>query len=264
LLLWLFLFVCVSPSSFSLQQPTLVAFNDPNVALLIVNSHVPHGLGDGQYEVRVKQCAEAVGVLRLRWPSITKLRDASIEQLNAVEAMMDETAFYRARHVITENERTQQAAQLLSAGNYNMLGKLMTFSHVSMKNDYEISVDNIDALVDAALELPGVYGSRLTGGGFGGQKGSTNKQQQERVRKKEHAVRCASSFFFWWGQLSSRRSCCFCSRLFFLAGCTVTLVQASEVEKVAEAIVVEYKEQYGIEASTLITRPGPGVQIVKL
>jgi galactokinase len=177
------------------------------VALLIVNSHVPHGLGDGQYEVRVKQCAEAVGVLRLRWPSITKLRDASIEQLNAVEAMMDETAFYRARHVITENERTQQAAQLLSAGNYNMLGKLMTFSHVSMKNDYEISVDNIDALVDAALELPGVYGSRLTGGGFGGQKHKTTTTTAHKRHKQPLAEACCtrsvSGFCFWWDQLSS-------------------------------------------------------------
>jgi galactokinase len=95
--------------------------------------------------------------------------DATLDQLNAVESMMDETAFYRARHVITENDRTVQAAVALSQNAYKRLGQLMTHSHVSMKNDYEISCDEVDCLVDIALELPRVYGSRMTGGGFGGQ-----------------------------------------------------------------------------------------------
>jgi galactokinase len=102
----------------------------------------------------------------------------------------------------------------LATGDYGRLGQLMTHSHVSMKNDYEISCDELDCLVDIALELPGVFGSRMTGGGFG--------------------------------------------------GCTVTLVKASEVTKVQEAIEAEYKERTGIEATCLITRPGPGALIVRL
>ena len=90
----------------------------------------------------------------------------------------------------------------------------MTHSHVSLKNDYEVSCDEVDTLVDIALELPGVYGSRITGGGFG--------------------------------------------------GCTITLVDAKEVDKVEEAILAEYKERTGIEATTIVTRPGPGAMIVKL
>lgn len=182
--------------------------------LLALDSNVPHGLGDGQYEIRVKQCAAAIAVLQLKFPTVKQLRDVSLEQLMSVEQMMDEESFFRARHVITENDRTVRCASLLAAGDYARLGQLMTHSHVSMKNDYEISCDEVDTLVDIALELPGVYGSRMTGGGFG--------------------------------------------------GCTVTLVAASEVEKVAEAIREEYKEQTGIEATTIITRPGPGATIIKL
>lgn len=107
-----------------------------------------------------------------------------------------------------------RAAVFLSQGQYPRLGQLMTHSHVSMKNDYEISCDEIDCLVDIALELPGVFGSRMTGGGFG--------------------------------------------------GCTVTLVAASEVAKVEEAIVAEYKERTGIDATTIVTRPGAGAAIIKL
>lgn len=195
-------------------QPQLVSFTDPSVSLLITNSNVKHGLGDGEYAVRVQQCNAAVATLQMKWPEIKKLRDVTIHQLMAMESAMDEDAFYRARHVIMENDRTQQAAVCLATGNYERLGMMMTHSHVSMKNDYDISCDEIDCLVDIALELPGVYGSRMTGGGFG--------------------------------------------------GCTVTLVKSSEVEKVQEAIEAEYKERTGIDASSIITRPGPGACIVKL
>jgi galactokinase len=107
-----------------------------------------------------------------------------------------------------------RAAVCLSTGDYVRLGQLMTHSHVSLKNDYEVSCDELDTLVDIALELTGVYGSRMTGGGFG--------------------------------------------------GCTVTLVKAEDCEKVQEAIEAEYKEQTGIEATCIITRPGHGAQIVRL
>jgi len=175
---------------------------------------VPHGLGDGQYEKRVKECGAAVAALQIKFPEVKKLRDATLAQLNSVESLMDEISFFRARHVITENDRTVAAATALRDNAYERLGQLMTHSHVSMKNDYEISVEQVDALVDIALELPGVYGSRMTGGGFG--------------------------------------------------GCTVTLVKASDVEKVEEAIVAEYRERTGLDATTLITRPGHGATIIKL
>jgi len=194
-------------------QPTFIEFSDPNVSLLITNSNVKHGHDGGEYAARVRECNEAVKCLQIKWPDIKQLRDASFDQLSAVESLMSEDAFYRARHVIMENDRTKQAIDALRSRDYARLGQLLTFSHVSLKNDFEVSCEELDCLVDIALELPGVAGARMTGGGFG--------------------------------------------------GCTLTLVSSSEASKVEEAIIAEYREQTGIEASCLITRPTHGAVIVQ-
>ena len=102
------------------------------------------------------------------FPAIKSLRDASLAQLQQAKQDMSAVAFTRARHVITECERTLAAADALSRNDYLAAGKLMTHSHVSLKGDYEVSCDELDALVDIALSQQGVYGSRMTGGGFGG------------------------------------------------------------------------------------------------
>jgi galactokinase len=96
-------------ASMSLSRCRVVAHLFCCLSCVCSDSNVKHGLGDGQYELRVKQCAAAVKTLQIKWPNIQKLRDASLQQLMAMESAMDEEAFYRARHVITENDRTQQS-----------------------------------------------------------------------------------------------------------------------------------------------------------
>ena len=150
------------------QVPTLIPVVDPRVSILITNSNVKHALGSGEYAKRRAQCEEAVRGLARHFPTITSLRDTTLPQLQAAKADMSDTAYARARHVITECERTVACADALRGGEYEVAGRLMTHSHVSLKGDYEVSCDELDCLVDVALSQPGVYGSRMTGGGFGG------------------------------------------------------------------------------------------------
>ncbi|GJQ11428.1 hypothetical protein GpartN1_g3219.t1 [Galdieria partita] len=145
-----------------------VEMKDPNTCILVCNSNVKHQLSGSEYPLRKQQCKDALTVLQSLDPKITSLRDASLEQLNEVKDRMSEVAYRRARHVISENDRTLEAAKYLRKNEYEKAGKLMTESHFSLKNDYEVSCKELDFLVDLAMGVPGVYGSRMTGGGFGG------------------------------------------------------------------------------------------------
>lgn len=145
-----------------------VEMKDPNICILVCNSNVKHQLSGSEYPLRKQQCKDAVTVLQSIDPKITSLRDATMEQLNQVKDKMSDVAYRRARHVISENDRTCQAANCLRKNQYEAAGKLMTESHLSLKDDYEVSCKELDILVDLALSVPGVYGSRMTGGGFGG------------------------------------------------------------------------------------------------
>ena len=169
------------------QQPQLVSFVDPTVAILIANSNVKHALGSGEYAKRRAQCEEAVRGIQKRYPAVTSLRDTSLTQLHAAKADMSEVAYQRARHVITECERTLAAAAALGRSDYTEAGRLMTHSHVSLKEDYAVSCDELDCLVDIALTQHGVYGSRMTGGGFGGC--TVTLVESARVGEVEKALR---------------------------------------------------------------------------
>ena len=169
------------------QQPKLVSFVDPAVSILISNSNVKHALGSGEYAKRRAQCEEAVRALQKHHPAIASLRDTSLAQLQQAKADMSETAYQRARHVITECERTLAAATALGHNDYTAAGKLMTHSHVSLKDDYAVSCDELDCLVDIALTQRGVYGSRMTGGGFGGC--TVTLVESARVAEVERAIR---------------------------------------------------------------------------
>ena len=137
--------------------------------VVVTNSNVKHSLSDGEYPVRVKQCKEAVTMLQMKYPAVKALRDcAGLDMLNAVKGQMSEVIYRRAKHCITEDKRTLSAVEALATGDFKLLGKLMTESHVSLRDDYEVSCVELDALVQSALEVEGVYGSRMTGGGFGG------------------------------------------------------------------------------------------------
>lgn len=132
--------------------------------VLIVNSNVKRALVDGEYNLRRQQC-EAVA-RRLKVPA---LRDVTLEQLYSVKTEISDVEFRRVRHVITENQRTIATAQALIDSDLTQVGITMAQSHASMRDDFEITVPEIDALVDIIKSVIGDQGgTRMTGGGFGG------------------------------------------------------------------------------------------------
>jgi len=144
----------------------LVPMSDPAVSVLIINSNVKHELTGSEYPTRRKQCEAAAAAL-----GVKSLRDATADRLEEMCGQMDEVIFRRARHVIGEIERTELAAEGISAGNWPTVGQLMYASHDSLRDDYEVSCPELDTIVEIASGLGvkgGVFGSRMTGGGFGG------------------------------------------------------------------------------------------------
>lgn len=140
----------------------------PDVRVVVCDSGVRHTLVGSEYNERRAACQEAVRLLRQAMPKITALRDVTPDQLAANAALLPAAILPRARHVVTEIARTQQAAAALERGALAEFGALMYASHASLRDDYEVSVPEIDALVEIARGLQGCYGSRITGGGFGG------------------------------------------------------------------------------------------------
>jgi galactokinase len=133
-------------------------------AIMIFNSHVTRGLVDSEYNTRRLQCEEAA-----RHFGVPALRDVDLAMLDARSAELDPVVLRRARHVVTENARVAAAAQALAAGDLARMGELMAASHVSMRDDFEITVPLIDQLVDVVKAAIGTAGGvRMTGGGFGG------------------------------------------------------------------------------------------------
>jgi galactokinase len=147
-------------------KPELVPMTDNSVAILITNTNVKHELTGGGYAKRRQQCEEAAKILGLK-----SLRDADSDMLERARNRMDPVVYRRARHVIGEIERTVHAAEGVRASNWPTVGQLMYASHASLRDDYEVSCPELDAVVEIALDLGlkgGVYGCRMTGGGFGG------------------------------------------------------------------------------------------------
>jgi galactokinase len=133
---------------------------------LIANTNVKHELTGGEYANRRAQCEAAAKTL-----GVETLRDSSAEKLEAARERLDPVTYRRARHVIGEIDRTAQAAEALQAGRWDEVGRLMYASHDSLRDDYEVSCDELDLMVRLAQQLGasgGVIGSRMTGGGFGG------------------------------------------------------------------------------------------------
>ena len=136
----------------------------PGLAVLIVHSRVRRGLVDSAYNARRQQCEVAA-----RHFGVAALRDVSLPQLQADAAGLDPLAWQRARHVVSENARTEAASQALATGDLAALGRLMAASHASMRDDFDITVPAIDQLVDILQQAIGDEGgARMTGGGFGG------------------------------------------------------------------------------------------------
>ena len=138
------------------------------ITFIAVNTMVKHALSGSAYHDRVRECAAAVEGIAEVYPEVRSLRDVSPEQLAGVAARLPEVVARRARHVVTEDARVNHFVEASAAGDVNGMGKLMVSSHRSLQHDYEVSCLELDFLVDSALAIDGVYGSRMTGGGFGG------------------------------------------------------------------------------------------------
>jgi len=138
------------------------------VLLGICNTGVKHQLAGGEYNVRRDQCEEGVRRLASVLPGIQALRDVTLAQLEQHRGLLPEVIYRRCRHVVTENDRVQQAADALLEENLPAIGILMAESHRSLRDDYEVSCAELDTMVEIASAQPGVIGARMTGGGFGG------------------------------------------------------------------------------------------------
>jgi galactokinase len=148
------------------RKSELVPMTDPAVSLLIINTNVKHELSGGEYGQRRAQCEAAAKVL-----GVASLRAATLEILAQARGKMDAVVVRRARHVISEIERTVQAAERVRLADWPGVGQLMYASHFSLRDDYEVSCPELDAVVELAQAIGpqgGVFGCRMTGGGFGG------------------------------------------------------------------------------------------------
>jgi galactokinase len=139
-----------------------------SVKLVISNTMVKHELASGEYNRRRADCEEAVRRLSEFLPGIRALRDVSAEQLEQYRGMISEVTYKRALHVVTENARVLDSAEALRSGDIVRFGKRMAESHRSLRDLYEVSCRELDLMVDLAYQQKGVYGARMTGGGFGG------------------------------------------------------------------------------------------------
>lgn len=139
-----------------------------NVKLVVCNTMVKHELASSEYNARRAECEEAVRLLAQDLPEIQSLRDVSISDLERAAAGLPEVIRKRSRHVTSENARVIAAAAALQRADLKTFGRLMRESHRSLRDDYEVSCKELDLMVEIASQAAGVFGARMTGGGFGG------------------------------------------------------------------------------------------------
>jgi galactokinase len=139
-----------------------LSFKENGLEIVVMDSSVAHRLTDGGYASRRQACQDAAEIM-----GVTSLRDVTLEKLEASKDLLGDVVYKRARHVVTENERVTKTVQLLSSSGPKSIGHLMNESHVSMRDDFQISITELDVAVETAISQ-GAVGARLTGGGFGG------------------------------------------------------------------------------------------------
>ncbi|MGH9688418.1 MAG: galactokinase [Candidatus Acidiferrales bacterium] len=139
-----------------------------NVQLVICNTMVRHDLSVTGYNVRRAECEEGVRLLAQVLPNIRALRDVTLKDLDRFQGRLTEKIYKRCRHVVTENTRVLKAAEALQSSEIESMRRLMADSHRSLRDDFEVSCVELDLMVDLASKEKGVYGARMTGGGFGG------------------------------------------------------------------------------------------------
>lgn len=159
-----------------------IPFYHKEYQLVIVDSRVRRGLVNSHYNKRFMECKEAVEHFnRLLDHEISSLRDVSPEELKELGHQLPDTIGKRAHHVITENKRVLDSIEALRENNFPLFGSLMIESHHSLRDDFEVSSEELDLLVDIALAMNGVLGARMTGAGFGGC--TVNLVKRERVEE---------------------------------------------------------------------------------
>jgi len=137
--------------------------SNDKIAFLVMNSNVKHQLTGSEYPQRRQDCEDAVKILGLK-----SMRDVTVTMLRENREKLGERVYKRALHAVTETERVLKAADYIAQGDVEALGKVMYQSHASLRDLHETSCPEIDELVEITMKCEGVYGSRITGGGFGG------------------------------------------------------------------------------------------------
>jgi len=140
----------------------------PGLSVVVCDTGVRRQLAASEYRVRRAQCEEAVGLLQAVVPGVRALRDVTPEQLETHRALLPEVVLRRARHIVRATVRMEQAVSALRRGDAKAFGEAMKDCHASLRDDYEVSCPELEAMVEATGEVGGCYGSRLTGAGFGG------------------------------------------------------------------------------------------------
>ena len=161
-----------------------------NVRLIICNTMVKHALASSAYNERRAQCEEGVKHLAKFLPNVKALRDVTLEQLEQHREGLATAVYRRCRHVISENARVLAAGKALERPDLFRFGTLMRESHASLRDDYEVSSDELDLMVELTQKIEGVYGARMTGGGFGGC--TVNLVREESV--EEFSLRVAQGY----------------------------------------------------------------------
>lgn len=158
-----------------------------NVRIVICNTMVRRNLAGGEYNQRRLECETGVQLLSQWLPGVKALRDVSVEQFAHYSERLPQVIARRCRHVIAENDRVQHAAAALKHGAFDEFGRLMAQAHRSLRDDYEVSCRELDLMVQVAARQPGAFGSRMTGGGFGGC--TVNLVEAEEAERFVHNVR---------------------------------------------------------------------------
>lgn len=143
-------------------KATALSLEENGLEIWVMDTRVAHRLTDGGYAARRASCEKATELL-----GVSSLRDVTVESLEASKHLLDDVVYKRAKHVVTENERVQQTVKLLAESGPRSIGQLMIDSHSSMRDDFQISITELDVAVETALS-EGAIGARMTGGGFGG------------------------------------------------------------------------------------------------
>jgi len=149
-------------------EMTQIPFETSDTAVVICDTRVKHELSSSAYNRRRVECEQGVEILKGLLPDVRALRDVSFDDFQIHEERLPEPVRSRCRHVVTENARTVLAAGALQSGDFDEMGQLMLKSHASLRDDYEVSCPELNLLVEIAASIEGVYGARMTGGGFGG------------------------------------------------------------------------------------------------